>query len=224
MGAPAAIPSVLAGVTSCLTLPSPIPTERGKHGKEGEQDEIFKTPALIAAVYFFVRTRLLGREVDGKSYSAEKRGVLDILESARKDEEMKAGIAAKTKGKEAEWEDWSAVKSKDVDTWLMKISTKGWLELDWFQNVVLGSGLGVNGDVVVDDEADKEGQEEGRERDGKDVLQAGLGTMMQDRVDYLSERKRQDYKLWKEGIMARIEELTERRDSPAVSTTCENPA
>jgi origin recognition complex subunit 6 len=36
-------------------------------------------------------------------------------------------------------------------------------------------------------------------------LLPGLGTMMQDRVDWLSPERREDYIAWKAGIMKRIE-------------------
>ncbi|KAK8168765.1 hypothetical protein BKA80DRAFT_308449 [Phyllosticta citrichinensis] len=38
-------------------------------------------------------------------------------------------------------------------------------------------------------------------------LRGGLGTMIQDSVDYLSEEKRRDFKVWKAEIMKRVEEI-----------------
>jgi origin recognition complex subunit 6 len=35
----------------------------------------------------------------------------------------------------------------------------------------------------------------------------GLGTMMQDATDYLGERQQEDYKIWKEKILARVQEI-----------------
>jgi origin recognition complex subunit 6 len=38
-------------------------------------------------------------------------------------------------------------------------------------------------------------------------LQIGLGTMMQDKVDYLCEDRQLDYLEWKAKIMARVEQI-----------------
>ena len=32
---------------------------------------------------------------------------------------------------------------KDVDAWLLEISNRGWLTLDWFEKIVEGAGLEV---------------------------------------------------------------------------------
>jgi origin recognition complex subunit 6 len=126
----------------------------------------------------------------------------------REDAELAKKIQKKAK-EEDMWEGWEKIGTKDVDSWLIQIPSRGWLELDWFENIVEGAGLevkdglGQNGhsvDAVLESMAEGGGV-------AKDVLQAGLGTMMQDRVNYLSERKRAEYKIWKEGIMARIEEI-----------------
>jgi hypothetical protein len=60
LGAPAATLHILAGVTTILTLPSPPSSNDGENQKEDKKDKI---PTLIAAVYFYVRTKLSGREM-----------------------------------------------------------------------------------------------------------------------------------------------------------------
>lgn len=213
--ASAAIPSVLAGVMSVLTLPSPVTRETFAD----KELQGLKTPALIVAVFFFVRTRLLGKEVDGKTYSAEKKRLLGMLEVLRDNEElsetMKAKLGRKSQAVEdgQVWKGWEKVKSRDVDMWLKDINEKGWLSLDWYQNVVEGAGLAEdNGiadesdDMQVDQEDDEEEEKPDKQANGlENVLQAGLGTMMQDRVDYLSDKNREKYKVWRGGILIRIE-------------------
>jgi hypothetical protein len=39
------------------------------------------------------------------------------------------------------WEGWENVGTRDIDTWLLGISARGWLMLDWFEKIVEGTGL-----------------------------------------------------------------------------------
>jgi origin recognition complex subunit 6 len=205
LNAPAAVPHVLAGVTTILTQRSPFLDNCEENLLEDKKD---KQPALIAAVYCFVGTRMSGRETNGSEYVAHRTLMLRTLKRFREDEAITERVRKKWNGKkDMEWEGWEDVGPKDVDSWLLHISSRGWLSLDWFENIVEGSGLGPKGnpsrledDAALDTEASA--------ADGsKDPQQRGIGTMMQDRVDYLSEKKRAEYKVWKEDVMARIEEM-----------------
>lgn len=205
LNAPAAVPHVLAGVTTVLTQRSPS-LDNPEDNILGDRKD--KLPALIAAVFCFVETRLSGRETNGGVYVAQRKLMLDTLKKFREDEEVAESIHKKLHGKKnTAWEGWEDVGTKDVDSWLLHISARGWLNLDWFENIVEASGLGVK---------DASGQAEDDEMlvtrsrligGNKDLRQKGLGTIMQDRVDYLSEKKRAEYKIWKESIITRIEEM-----------------
>ena len=81
--APAATSHILEGVTTILTLPSPPLSNDGENQKEDKKDKI---PALIAAVYFFVRTRLSGRDTSGEEYVSQRKVVLSTLAKLREDE------------------------------------------------------------------------------------------------------------------------------------------
>ncbi len=204
LGAPAAAPHILAGVTTILTLPSPTLSNSRDNQKEDKKD---KLPALIAAVYFFVGTRLSGRETSGHEYVAQRRAVLSTLTKLRDDRELDEKIHGKTK-EGLEWEGWEKVGTKDVDAWLLEISTRGWLKLDWFENIIEGAGVDIkdgSGQVEEVDESHPPMAGEGIEN--KKILQSGLGTMMQDRVDYLSEKRRAEYRIWKQGILARMQQI-----------------
>ncbi|KAK8251824.1 origin recognition complex, subunit 6 [Phyllosticta capitalensis] len=51
-------------------------------------------------------------------------------------------------------------------------------------------------------------------------LRGGLGTMMQESVDYLSEEKRRDFKVWRAKIMERIEQIErEGKENEKAETT-----
>lgn len=214
-----AAPHILAGVTTVLTLPSPASISATTEASE-RKDKKDKLPALLAAVNFFVGTRLSGRETSGKEYTAQRADVLRTLKELRDDPTLQEKLLQARQGKgkrpqntgndaEAVWEGWEPVGSKDVDAWLLEISTQGWLKLDWFTNIVEGAGLqrraiGENDDDELDGASDAEDE---LEESGSGALRTGLGTMMQDRVDYLSEKKRKEYMVWKQGIIARIEEI-----------------
>jgi origin recognition complex subunit 6 len=207
LNAPAAVPHVLAGVTTILTQRSPFLGNCEENLLEDKKD---KQPALIAAVYCFVGTRMSGRETNGVEYVAQRKLMLTTLKQFGEDEAIAERIRKKWKGKkDMEWEGWEDVTAKDVDSWLLHISSRGWLSLDWFENIVEGSGLGPNGNpgdgAVL-------ATETGAADWNKDPQQRGPGTMMQDRVDYLSEKKRADYKVWREHIIAKIEEMEKEID------------
>lgn len=112
---------------------------------------------------------------------------------------------------------------EDVDAWIEMIQTLKWARgQEWFDNIPLAGeredefGNGLYDD---DDEVDGEGHDgskaKGRKRRktniflhaGKDeegLLLPGLGTMMQDRVDYLSEDRKEDFLEWKADMLERI--------------------
>lgn len=190
---------MLAGVTSVLTLPVPKPAEGTQEGRKD------KVPGLVAAVYILVVTRLLGKEVSGREYVGLRRGILAALMAVRGDGE----VVAKVEKGEGAWEGWEEVVGKDVDRWLMELSARGWVGLDWFGNIESGAGVDLP-------ERQGEEMENGEEQEGEDEEEEeqmmGLGTMMQDRVDYLSARKREEYQIWREGIMARMEEIEKAKE------------
>jgi hypothetical protein len=37
-----------------------------------------------------------------------------------------------------EWAGWEKICRKDVDAWLLEISARGWLKLDWYENIIYG--------------------------------------------------------------------------------------
>ena len=81
---------------------------------------------------------------------------------------------------------------------------EGWIRMDWFLNVLPPSidemeGVESAGVASVTPVNPARNVRE----DGSNHI--GLGTMMQDATDYLSERRREDYKMWKASIVARIE-------------------
>jgi origin recognition complex subunit 6 len=91
--------------------------------------------------------------------------------------------------------------------------------LDWFENIAEGSGLALkdaSGQVGSNAALDTE---DGAGGESKGPRHRGLGTMMQDRVDYLSDKKRAEYKVWKQGILVRMEDMEKEIAQGAMETS-----
>jgi origin recognition complex subunit 6 len=86
---------------------------------------------------------------------------------------------------------------------LMPIAQEeGWLRMEWFQNVLpVEDAEQMEGVEITGTVASRKGK--GLRDGGSGYI--GLGTMVQDATDYLGERQKEEYKIWKAGIMARIE-------------------
>ncbi|KAI9862101.1 MAG: hypothetical protein M1813_004876 [Trichoglossum hirsutum] len=211
--APAAIPHVLEGVTAILTQPSPFLSNAKNAPLEDKRDKI---PALVIAVYFFVTTRLSNQETTGSEYVHQREAAMAVMEA---DPEF--------------LENNEPFGTKDVDAWLKEISDRGWLRLDWFDDVPEDTGLSLGMEEAAEPRSAAEGsiptknpshtspsKRPSRLPPARDILnnnntlQVGLGTMMQDRVDYLSEEKRLDFLDWKEEIMTRVDALEQQHEPP----------
>lgn len=80
----------------------------------------------------------------------------------------------------------------DVDHCMREVKNQHWTEMDWFENIPAGAGIGGDErtEEAVEDDPDDEEAEEGHvlpvkrtevnriDSSGQDYLQAGLGTMV----------------------------------------------
>lgn len=169
LGTPAAPAHVLAGVSSILTLPAPIPD--GKR-TAAPGHKIDKIPALIVAVLFYVMTRLSGKETSAEEYPREREAAIKALQQIETGRE--------------EREEREEVDDDDVDDWMREISVRGWIGLDWFENITQGAGLGLP-ENDIDSEDGEDAMEAGAAKRGRfsalsppkmNNLQSGLGTMV----------------------------------------------
>jgi origin recognition complex subunit 6 len=143
---------------------------------------------LVAVVLFYVLSRMMDQDITPEQYTEWREKVLvTILKSP-------AGKTVSAADIEAE-----------IDQLMPMAQEEGWLQMEWFLNVVPpADGEAMDGVEMTG---------EGRSIGGHKSLQGGasdyigLGTMMQDATDYLGARQRHDYQIWKEGIVARIEEI-----------------
>ena len=202
LGTPGAPHHVFAGVSSIFTF---IQAD----GSSSVQHDI-KIPALIIAIYFFTTARLIGVEIKSEQLVHQMTEALTLMK-----EIAEQGI------------DLEVVTEMEVRTHMRQVALQKWVEMDWFRNIKLGSGIGANKDEeeVVSIHSASESDEQdvilpGRksskmslEKSGKQYLQPGLGTMMQERVDYLSDEHNRDFQEWKTDIMLRIREMQSKPEA-----------
>ncbi|MCJ1275864.1 hypothetical protein MMC21_003668 [Puttea exsequens] len=198
--APAAPHHIFAGVSSILSL-----RELERNGGAEAASSGVKTAALIVAIYILVATRLIGVETKPAEYRQRRRLALEALTEAIPGEMEQA------------------FDDSDVNKAMRKIDSQRWAEMDWFSNVPEGSGLclEVEMDEVSSQGAAKDGEDEEdegpllpglrrasrRQDDLVDSLFTADYDQMQDRVDYLSDKRRQDFRKWKKNILIQIKEL-----------------
>lgn len=182
-----AIPHVLAGVESILCLPpSNLSEEDAANPQPG--DHILE---LVAAIWFFVIHELSDKETDKQEYKARRDKMLEVFASVKEDEE----IIKKVGGKEEElWAGWEPTQAKVVQSWILTITGRDWLDMDWYANIEKEEQNGIDVQVQVEEEV-------------RVPEKRKLGTTMQDGYDYLSLENKDKYKGWKETILATIDDL-----------------
>lgn len=113
----------------------------------------------------------------------------------------------------------------DVDQWIALIMELGWANgNEWFENVPMAGDLDGEDAAGADSEKDNAGVMPKKAKfhgadsslllssrdSSRGGLLPGLGTMMQNRVDWLSEERQEDFLEWKAEILQRIEKLERR--------------
>ncbi|KAK5006666.1 hypothetical protein LTR28_006219, partial [Elasticomyces elasticus] len=228
---PAAAPHVYAGARSVLQLRrsghelSPQRTQsRAAKRRRGESDVDTasmttgaisepRIPALLIVLYMYTAARFRDEEISGPDYILRRAQAVEAVRQLTvsrdlSDEELIA----------------------DIEAFLREATSTGWLEMEWYRNIPMDS---TREDGVVEQASDV--HEEDEERDGgddvqihvpktplgtrmRDVdgsagsvgpagLQAGLGTMFQDKVDWLSEERRRRFAVWRKDIMRKIQDM-----------------
>ena len=125
LGAPAAPPHVFAGVSSILTTSPPY--QQSMTDDDLERLRSLTVESLIVAVYMLVRTRLSGVETDPSTFSEQRDTALTVLIQVRNGEETS-----------------TAIDPTSVIDWMQEIRRGRWTELDWFSNITVGAGLGLD--------------------------------------------------------------------------------
>ena len=193
--APAAPPHVFAGISSIHPAAKHIPDIA---------DEL-DLAALIVAVTFFVSSRLSGVTIRSDQLVQK----MNIAQDTMKD------IAQ-------ERSEIKEITEPQIRVHMRMIVDQKWIEMDWFKNVKMGSGLGLEDDHSSDDsqtatssEPDDDSNALGRSEQQRrlhqandvEYLQPGLATMMQPKVDYLSDESLNEYEIWEAGIRRRMDRM-----------------
>ena len=175
------------------------------------EDELRSTvSAMSIAVYFMVWTKMKPGRITHEVYFSRCERAIEVTT------EMGFGSLSK----------------EAVDDWVKKMNDNGWCRgQEWWDSVpedvmdVVGRGVAEAGscldeqDALVDTRRKRprlreDDQIERQDKDG--VLLPGLGTMMQDAVDFLSAERALDYLEWKKGILERVRQV-ERGKGKAIS-------
>ncbi|KAK4984809.1 hypothetical protein LTR50_006379 [Elasticomyces elasticus] len=228
---PSAAPHVYAGARSVLQLRrsghelSPQRTQaRAAKRRRGESDvdtaplaagaiAEHRIPALLIVLYMYTAARLRGEQMGGQDY---------ILRRAQAVEAVRQ-LAI---GKDLSDEELIA----DIEAFLREATSTGWLEMEWYWNIPV-NGTGEEDDAGQASDVYAEDEERARQDDlpmrvpktplktrvgdvdgsaesvGSAGLQAGLGTMFQDKVDWLGEERRRRFTVWRKDVMRKIREI-----------------
>ncbi|KAE8377025.1 origin recognition complex, subunit 6 [Aspergillus bertholletiae] len=179
--------------------------------KDKEKDEDYKevVNALVVAVYFLTLARRRSSLSEGpeETRKLDKKTFSDMRQTAL----VSLGLPS-TERRHRE----------DVDQWIAVIMQQSWANRkEWFENIPQAGELeGENAYLSNEDDYDDEERARSSKRQKKmesgpslakhtsrKGLLPGLGTMMQDRVDWLSDDRKEDYIEWKAAVLARIEQL-----------------
>ncbi|KAE8851781.1 hypothetical protein HRS9122_02068 [Pyrenophora teres f. teres] len=194
---PALIPHVYTGVESIYPLlarmaaaASETPSKRPRRSTTTNYGDVSNTRtfSLVVVVFLLVFSRMRDVDVMPEQYNiwVDKAvdTVLTLPEAKGSVKEELLPVVEETMGMARE---------------------EGWLQMQWLESVTpQGEGDEMEG-VEMTESVGNGGKNKGVRSGGSDYI--GLGTMMQDATDYLGERQQEDYMVWKERILARVQEM-----------------
>ncbi|KAH3952685.1 hypothetical protein HBH70_147730 [Parastagonospora nodorum] len=194
---PNAAPHVFTGLESTMPLlarmsipvaetPSKRSSRTGATSAPSADLPEARIKGLIAVVFLYIFTRMKNVEVVPEEYQVWRQTALETL----------LGVPG---AEEVTYDDLSL----EAEELMPMAKAEGWLNMEWFVNVM----------PLDDDEDAMDGVEMTEASDKRAMTKAGgsdyigLGTMMQDATDYLGDRRREDFKIWKAKVMARVQEI-----------------
>ncbi|KAK6521655.1 hypothetical protein TWF506_001864 [Arthrobotrys conoides] len=163
-----------------------------------------ETPyTLIGVLYVVVVKELMGEEEFEGQVEEERRGWYE-----GKIGEVYRCLKGKgvVRAREATWkEEFNGV--------LGEVAGSDMRETRWFMDMVDGRGVGdgeeeeEEGDVEVVGEEGGGDVKKGKRKAAEAGMESGIGSMMQDRLDFLSDKRRKAYSEWKTETLRRIAQL-----------------
>ena len=200
----------LGGERIGKTVLAGMHTIAAPQGKPTQDKWVKDHPApVLAAIYLLVSTQMWtlerpGEKIDAKMLSRMQKPLLKVLERAP------AEVVARDMDEDELWIGWTDVGPKDVDAAVKKAYENGWRDAHWFDSLKYLVNTTDGRDEPEDDAQVEEEEEETDEKmTGRFHLQKA-DTMLQSRWS-MTERKREEYRVWKEEMMRRIEEAEARQ-------------
>jgi origin recognition complex subunit 6 len=197
---PIAAPNVFTGVESILPIlarmsvaAAETPSKRSRKASNVSQPTATRLSdarilALTAVIFLYVYTKMKNVEVTPEQYKAWQDTTISTL-------------LAMPIGQDVTFDDLSL----EMEEMLPMALAEGWLQMEWFMNVVPQEAEDMEGVEATGSANNRTAGSGGVRSGGSDYI--GLGTMMQDATDYLGERQKQVYKQWKAKVMARMEAI-----------------
>lgn len=178
---------------------------------------------LAGAIYWFVSESAglapgeeMTVETSRARYKSMRKDILRALRSARDEVNCSAPTSrAKKTGLTEEqeaafWDGWQeSIQAADLDEAITEVTERGWLNSDWYRSI----------EFLRDKAEDADDQNLGREDSALAAATVQItkaDTMLQDKFDYLSGRRRADYRQWKADVMQRIDLLERVEDADAM--------
>lgn len=200
---PLATPHVYTGIESILPLMARMsaaaaetPSKRSRRAGIASQAPMTSVPdtrlfALVIAVFMFVLSRMTDEHITPEQYKV------------RKDKAMRTVLELPA-AKDVTYDELSP----EIEDVMHMAVNENWLRMEWFLNIsAVNSTDDMEGVEMAHNVTSRPTAGGYLDLKGGSSDYIGLGTMLQDATDYLGERQRQDYKNWKAGILARVEEI-----------------
>ncbi|KAI6350245.1 hypothetical protein MCOR25_010563 [Pyricularia grisea] len=206
------LPFVMAGLDAIVS----------PHGKPTDDEWVLQNMTALLAAIVFYSTRAAATNaansvgnaqataagnLSNEQYKIIEKRLLDAMARARQEVVVAGGHGgendANGNSKNDAWAQWSELKPRGLKQALMVVNDRKWLEDDWFRGI---DDL-ADAQVVVDSHST-----DNAANDGVQLHKAD--TMLQERHDYLSERRRRDYRIWKAQILKKISALEHTSSIP----------
>jgi len=193
-GAVTAPPHVFVGMATAIELFANSPRTSKLNDKSSALPKSLLS--LLVAIYLYVKFRSSGGQITAVRLDTEARNALEILDQP-----------------DNQGNDKSSGELQDIHGWIAAFQDIGFLEMDWIQNVpkavakehVAKSSL-ANTDESVGIQSLRG---DTNKSEGAYTLLPGLGTMMQDKLNFITQAKRSEYADWKSRILSHIRGMEE---------------
>jgi origin recognition complex subunit 6 len=193
---PSASPHIFTGVESVLPLLERMAAAATAESPSKQPKRTLASPnaatvpdarirALVIVISLYVFTKMQDIDITPEQYKEWRETAIDTLL------ELPAG--------EKVTYDELSLETEEL---MPMAQEEGWLQMEWFLNVTPQDSMDAMEGVETSTTHTKRNA---TKTGGSEYI--GLGTMMQDATDYLSDRRREDYKIWEAKVMARVQQI-----------------